>query len=99
MGVNIALNLACAGVTACLTDVSATQLATASENVRANAEFLFAQSLIRENIEDVLGRIVYGPQLGPALDQAQLVIEAIPEKLDLKLALFADIAIGHRRCR
>ena len=91
MGVNIALNLACAGVTACLTDVSATQLATASENARANAAFLFAQGLISENIEDVLGRIVYCSQLGAALDRAQLVIEAIPENLNLKLALFAEL--------
>src|SRR5688572_16380860 len=79
MGVNIALNLACAGVTACLTDVSDTQLAKASENARANAAFLFSQGLISENLDDVLRRIGYESQLVRAVEQTQLVIEAVPE--------------------
>ena len=91
MGVNIALNLACAGVTACLTDVSDTQLAKASENARANAAFLSSQGLVSENLDDVLGRIVYESHLGRAVEQTQLVIEAVPENLDLKLALFAEL--------
>lgn len=91
MGANIALNLASAGAAVCLTDISEQQLAAALVTVKANAAFLSANMLLREDVADVLRRIACETNLPTALAHAQLIIEAIPENLQMKLGLFAEL--------
>jgi 3-hydroxybutyryl-CoA dehydrogenase len=92
MGHGIAQIFASQGHRVHLLDVSDELLAKAIENIRANLT-LMAQSGIgsTEDIEPAIGRIKVTQDLEEAASGAHFVIEAVPEKLDLKQKLFQEL--------
>lgn len=91
MGTNIALDFAAHGFTVKLTDSIAAQLEKSRELARANAAILEKHGLLREAAGEVLARIENVPKLAEAVAGAELVVEAVPERLELKRQVFAEL--------
>jgi 3-hydroxybutyryl-CoA dehydrogenase len=92
MGHGIAHAAVAAGFETRLFDVSETQLSKARAQI--DAVFRKAVELGKATAADVdagLGRLSTTPQVARAVEGADLVIEAAPERMDLKLQLMADI--------
>ena len=92
MGHGIAHAAVAAGFPTRLFDVSETQLSKARAQIEAG--FRKAVELGKATAADVdagLGRLSTTPQVARAVEGADLVIEAAPERMDLKLQLMADI--------
>lgn len=92
MGHGIAYAALAAGYDTRLFDVAAPAL----ERARAAIKTIVAGSIERGKVtageaEALLGRLRTTGDLAEALEGAQFVIEAAPERLDVKLGLFADI--------
>ena len=89
MGHGIAQVFACRGHEVSLTDVNDRILATALDNIRANLTFLAENGIgSMEEIESTMKNIRVTSDLRQAATGARFVIEAIPERLDLKQGLF-----------
>ncbi|MCW8130824.1 MAG: 3-hydroxyacyl-CoA dehydrogenase family protein [Planctomycetota bacterium] len=91
MGANIALDLAAHGRTVRLCDPRPEQLETARALIRANAEALRAHGLLEASADDVLARVRFTSKRDEAIAGAELILEAVPERLDLKRALYAEL--------
>jgi 3-hydroxybutyryl-CoA dehydrogenase len=92
MGHGIAHAAVAAGFETRLFDVSETQLSKARAQI--DAVFRKAVELGKATAADVdagMGRLSTTPQVARAVEGADLVIEAAPERMDLKLQLMADI--------
>jgi 3-hydroxybutyryl-CoA dehydrogenase len=92
MGHGIAHAAAAAGYRTRLFDVSDTQL----ERARRLIDGIFLKSMelgkaTRPDMDAALSRLTATSDVDAALEGADLVIEAAPERMDLKLKLFADI--------
>ncbi len=87
MGHSIAQEFAVAGYRVSLNDVSEERLDEARERIRQNLEMLGRSDEWR----DVSSRIVFTDDLRTAVMDADIVIEAITENLQVKQSLFADI--------
>jgi 3-hydroxybutyryl-CoA dehydrogenase len=92
MGHGIAHAALAAGYDTCLFDVAAPCL----ERGRAAIEVIVSKGIELGKIsageaERMLARIETTTDLAAALDAADFIIEAAPEQIDLKLALFADV--------
>lgn len=62
------------------------------EQIRAELTFMAEEGYIeRESVEQTLSNITLYGELEPAVKDADLVIEAIPERLELKKELFAQL--------
>ena len=58
--------------------------------IREELSFMAEEGYIRqESVEQTLANITLFQELGPAVKDADFVIEAIPERLELKKELFA----------
>jgi 3-hydroxybutyryl-CoA dehydrogenase len=92
MGHGIAQIFASQGHQVSLLDVNDEVLAKAIENIRANLT-LMAQNGIgsTEDIEPSIKRIRVTRELQEAASGARFIIEAVPEKLDLKQKLFQEL--------
>ncbi len=89
MGHGIAQIFASYGHRVTLLDVSDEILAEAVENIRANLTLLARNGIgSAEDIEPIIKRIRVTLDLEEAAEDADVVIEAVPEKLDLKQKLF-----------
>ena len=88
MGHGIALTFARAGLTVRVHDPAPQALQDLPDRVAASME---AVGEARADIETALGRIATCSALAEAVAVADLVIEAVPEKLDLKRSVFRDI--------
>jgi len=85
MGSGVAQLAAMAGDEAAVRDVSAEQLERARTGVeRSLARFVKSGKLSEDEAAAVRGRIVYTEDLAAAADGADVLIEAVPEILDLK---------------
>jgi 3-hydroxybutyryl-CoA dehydrogenase len=91
MGTNIALDFAAAGFEVAVTDARPEALDVSRETARVNTEALAANGLLRDSVATVLARLKYRKQLGETVRSADLILEAIAEKLDLKRTLFAEL--------
>jgi 3-hydroxybutyryl-CoA dehydrogenase len=92
MGHGIAQAAIAAGYTTTLCDVSEAQLAKAREVIDGIVKKGVEIGKISvPDAEAMLGRLTTTPDLATALAKADLVIEAVPEKIDLKLQLLGDI--------
>jgi 3-hydroxybutyryl-CoA dehydrogenase len=70
-------------------DADAGALARAMDRVHANLRRAVERGMLAaSDVTPILGRIQPSPELDAALADADVVIEAIPENLDLKLQLF-----------
>lgn len=92
MGAGMAMCYIQAGYEVALYDVQAAQLPLALERI-ANSQAVFVAEgmLSAGEAEAARGRIVTTTDLGEALDGVQFVLEAAPERLDLKQRLFREM--------
>ena len=92
MGHGIAYVFARAGFDVALTDASAPVLQKGMASVRAWFDKGIARGKTTAAERDAaLARLRAEPEMGAAVRDAAIVIEAIPERLDLKRALFGEI--------
>ncbi|HIG86858.1 MAG TPA: 3-hydroxyacyl-CoA dehydrogenase family protein [Planctomycetes bacterium] len=96
MGHGIAQVLAQAGIQVCLFDVDEQATSRGLTAIQGNLDKGVSRGKVTE--EDraaALGRISCATVLGDAIDGVQLVVEAVPEKIELKHSIFAELgALG-----
>ncbi len=90
MGPGIAATLARVGVTVRLYDISD----QAIENAKANYELVNGVLAAVDSPSAPGGSVSFGTDLAEAVKDAELLIEAIPEKLELKQQLLAQLEDG-----
>ena len=92
MGRDIAHVSAIAGYTTILNDVSIEVLEKAAMQIRRDLQKgVEVGKIQRSAIDDTLSRLNLQPNLEGAVSDAELIIEAVPEKIELKLDLFARL--------
>jgi 3-hydroxybutyryl-CoA dehydrogenase len=91
MGVKIAARAALFGFPARVYDVSATVLETAEGLIRSDIQAACEEGVRKEDPQDVFERITLHDNLDDALTDTDLIIEAVPEDLDLKKGVFAKL--------
>lgn len=92
MGHGIAQSFAQRGYTVILYDLNQKILNRALLNIRSNLETFVEAGIEREeNIDKILSKIYTSLDLPEAVKEAQFITEAVPEDLELKMALFEEI--------
>lgn len=92
MGVGMGLTFALAGREVVLQDIAQKMLDWASGRVESSLQVMVAEGLVSESdAEAAQGRISLTLDLAEAVRGAQYVLEAIPEKLEIKQDLFAQL--------
>ena len=91
IGSAIAEAVAIQGFDVKLMDISEEILKRALEKIREGLKDSYDRGYIKENVDNILERIKTTISLAEALKDADLVIEAVPEILDLKKKVFSDI--------
>ncbi|AGB38518.1 3-hydroxyacyl-CoA dehydrogenase/enoyl-CoA hydratase family protein [Natronococcus occultus] len=91
MGHGIAEVAAMAGYNVVLRDIEPEYVADGYESIRWSLEKLAERDRLDEPADAVLERIETTTDLADAVADAELVIEAAPENLELKRELFADL--------
>lgn len=93
MGHGIAQAAAFSGLEVSLYDVDRQMLDKAASSVRANIEkhFVAKGKIPREEGDAVMARIRVETDLTRAAERADFVIEAVPEKMELKRSLFGQL--------
>jgi len=91
IGSAIAEAVAIQGFDVKLMDISEEILKRAVEKIREGLKDSYDRGYIKENVENILERIKTTISLAEALKDTDLVIEAVPEILDLKKKVFSDI--------
>lgn len=93
VGGSWALVFSRAGYDVTLYDPSPTAVQTALEVAREAAEALARENLLHDGrVEDVLARLHPAPSLAEAVRHADYIQESAPERLDVKQALYRDLA-------
>jgi 3-hydroxybutyryl-CoA dehydrogenase len=98
MGVKIAARAALFGFPARVHDVSAKVLETAKGLTRDDIQAAWEEGVRKEDPQDAFERITFHDNLNDAAAGTDLIIEAVPENLDLKKKVFAkldQVAAGH----
>jgi len=90
MGSGIAQVCAQAGIQVFINDVSQEILNRALKNISWSVGKFIEKGKVKENLETILGRIKIGTDFTAAA-QADLAIEAVFEKLDLKQEIFRKL--------
>lgn len=89
MGNGIAQVCAAAGYAVAVSDVSAPSIERARKAVAASLERVVAKGKLTVEARDAaLGRITWGASLADAAAGAAVVVEAVPERVELKLETF-----------
>jgi len=92
MGHGIAQVCAAAGFTVHVSDPSEAARARGLEGVRASLDRMVAKAkLTAAQRDEALGRIAWGGDLGAAVEDAGVVIEAVPERIELKRELLQRV--------
>ena len=92
MGHGIAQVLAMSGVSARLFDIDADAVARGLAKVEANLEKGVARGKVTEGARDeALERLSGTTSMDEVCEGAELVVEAAPERLELKRSIFADL--------
>ncbi|MEM3577901.1 MAG: 3-hydroxyacyl-CoA dehydrogenase/enoyl-CoA hydratase family protein [Candidatus Bathyarchaeia archaeon] len=91
MGSAIAEVVATKGFQVKLVDVNEEILKKAVERIRGELKSSYDKGYIKENIEDIMNRIKTTTDLAEAVKDADIVIEAVPEIMDLKKKVFSEI--------
>ncbi len=92
MGHGIAQVLASSGIATCMFDVAEAPLAKAMASVRSNLDKGVEKKKLEPAARDAaLSRLKTSTDLGSAVANVELVIEAVPENLDLKRRIFAEL--------
>src|SRR4051794_11290513 len=94
MGQGIAQISALAGYVTHLHDVDPSRIEKAISVIKAVTDRLVQKGkMLNEARSEMIGMLVAAPDLGPAATDADLVIEAAPESMDLKVEIFAKIKL------
>lgn len=91
MGSQIASRAAIFGYNVRVFDISPKALISAKESVSLYTEGHYQQEGVKGSPEDALSRITFHGSLGETVRDADLIIEAVPEKLKLKKEVFSQI--------
>jgi enoyl-CoA hydratase/3-hydroxyacyl-CoA dehydrogenase len=91
MGHGIAEALALAGRAVCVTDVEQRFLNNAKQKIEWSVTKLQERGKLQEGIDSVMGRLSFKLDLADAVQGCDMVIEAVPEDLELKERIFADL--------
>ena len=92
MGRGIARVFAAAGVDIHLREIDDDAIDRARQNLERDLERTVARGHLDEgDRDDLLSRIAWTTSLDEAVGEAELVIEAAPESLDLKRSIFAEL--------
>ena len=92
LGWQISLQCASQGTTVRLFDISEEALERASEHIRQELKTWTSEGKITpEDVEAILSRVSFHDDLAEAVEGVALVIEAVPERLDLKREVFAQL--------
>ena len=91
MGHGITEVVAIAGYDVTMRDINEEFVTNGYESIEWSLEKLAEKGLIDESAEDVLDRIDTEVDLESAVSDADLVIEAVPEQMDLKKEVFIDL--------
>ncbi len=92
MGSGIAYVSAIAGFETVLTDVSSDVLDKAAGTIGKYIDIGIARGKIDEKTKlEIVGRLHLDPKLETSVENAELVIEAVPEKIALKCEIFAKL--------
>jgi len=92
MGHGIAQIFAAKNYNVHLVDVKDEFLAKALENIRLNLSIMARKAVIAKNaVDKVISRIKTTTNMAEAASDAQLVIEAVPENLELKQEIFQNL--------
>ncbi len=92
MGHGIAQSFLMGGYEVVLFDISEPILATARAHVKKNLELFFKSDIIKEEeIEACMGKLSTTTDLEKAVCEADFIVEAVPEDLNLKQNLFEKI--------
>ncbi len=92
MGHGIAQSFLMGGYEVVLFDISEPILATARAHVKKNLELFFKSDIIKEEeIEACMGKLSTTTDLEKAVCEADFIVEAVPEDLNLKQGLFEKI--------
>ena len=92
MGHGIAQSFLMSGYPVFLYDIQETILKTARVHIKRNLDlFLQADLIKREEIEPALRRLTTATELKRAVKESDFLVEAAPEKLELKQALFQEV--------
>lgn len=92
MGHGIAQVLAAAGIEVCLYDIADEFLKQAEQRIQGNLDKGLERGKLSAADRDAcLGRLTYSSDFEIALKDVQLVIEAVPEKMELKRELFGKL--------
>lgn len=88
MGHGIAEVVAIAGYEVWMADIAEDILKNAMEKIRWSLGKLYEKGQLRETVESVISRIRTSTSLDEVLRDADFVVEAVPEKLELKREIF-----------
>jgi len=91
MGHGIAEVAAIAGYSVAMVDISEDILRRALERIRWSLSKLKERGTLREDIEAIMARISTGTSIEEAARDADFVIEAVPENMDLKRQVFSAL--------
>jgi len=92
LGWQISLQCASHGIPVRLFDISEEALEKASDQIRHELEAWMGEGKsIPEDVEAILSRVSFHRDLAEAVVGVDLVIEAVPERLDLKREVFAQL--------
>ena len=92
LGWQISLQCASQGIPVRLFDISEEALDRASEHIRQELKTWTSEGKITpEEVEAILSRVSFHDDLAEAVEGVALVIEAVPERLDLKREVFAQL--------
>lgn len=95
MGSGIALSFAMAGFDVALYDINRLQIDLGLKRIEYSLALFRSEGLIEvDQLSFVRGRIVPTTDLAQTLSDAQFVIEAVPENLELKHKIWADLEQG-----
>jgi len=93
IGVSFGIVFARAGYLVRMWDVEGTALARANQEFSAKVAQLARAGRLKESPEALLARVTWHESLDEAVESAALVQECIPERLELKQRLLADLAV------
>ena len=92
MGHGIAQEFACAGYSVLIHDVTDEHLETARIQIEKNLNVLAENAVIeKENIAPTLQRIQTATELSAVAENADFIVEAVPENLALKQQIFEEL--------
>ncbi|MGQ9842610.1 MAG: 3-hydroxyacyl-CoA dehydrogenase NAD-binding domain-containing protein [Spirochaetota bacterium] len=89
MGHGIAQVCAQNGLAVTMIDIKQDFLENALKKVKESLEFLASKGKLQGTVDDVIGRITVTTDLKKGVSDAQVIIEAVPENMQLKKEVFA----------